>query len=55
MSRAHNDANVLCLAASFTGPELMEKIVRIWLSTAFEGGRHARRVDKISALEQRPT
>lgn len=52
MSRAHNDANVLCLAASFTAPELMEKIVKVWLSTSFEGGRHARRVNKIRALEK---
>lgn len=51
MSRAHNDANILCLAASFTEPELMEKIVKVWLSTSFEGGRHARRVNKIRALE----
>ena len=54
MSRAHNDANVLCLAASFTEPELMERIVETWLSTAFEGGRHARRVGKIKALEEKP-
>jgi len=53
MSRAHNDANVLCLAASFTQPEVMEQIVRTWLSTSFEGGRHARRVNKIKALEER--
>ena len=52
MSRAHNDANILCLAASFTSEELMEKIVKVWLSTSFEGGRHARRVNKIRALEE---
>jgi ribose 5-phosphate isomerase B len=51
MSRRHNDLNVLCLSAEMIGSEEQEKIVRIWLETAFEGGRHARRVAKISALE----
>jgi ribose 5-phosphate isomerase B len=54
MSRAHNDSNVLCLSAAFTEPELMEGIVKTWLSTSFEGGRHARRVGKIKALEEKP-
>src|SRR5216683_212652 len=52
MSRRHNDANVLCLSADLLGEELIERMVRIWLETAFEGGRHARRVDKITAFEQ---
>lgn len=47
MSRRHNDANVLCLSGDLLGEELIERMVRIWLSTDFEGGRHARRVDKI--------
>ena len=47
MSRRHNDANVLCLSADLLGEELIERMVRLWLSTDFEGGRHARRVDKI--------
>jgi ribose 5-phosphate isomerase B len=47
MSRRHNDANVLCLSADLLGEELIERMVRIWLTTDFEGGRHARRVDKI--------
>jgi ribose 5-phosphate isomerase B len=51
MSRRHNDLNVLCLSAEMIGSEEQEKIVRTWLDTAFEGGRHARRVAKISALE----
>jgi ribose 5-phosphate isomerase B len=42
---------VLCLSAELLGPELQDKIIRTWLSTPFEGGRHARRVAKIAALE----
>jgi ribose 5-phosphate isomerase B len=51
MSRRHNDANILCLSADLLGEDLMERMVRIWLATAFEGGRHARRVDKIVRFE----
>ncbi len=51
MSRRHNDLNVLCLSAEMLGPEMQEKVIRTWLETPFEGGRHARRVAKISALE----
>ena len=51
LSRTHNDANVLCLSAEMIGPEMQDKIIRTWLSTPFEGGRHARRVAKIAALE----
>lgn len=52
MSRRHNDANVLCLSADLLGEELMERMVKIFLETPFEGGRHARRVDKIKQIEQ---
>jgi ribose 5-phosphate isomerase B len=52
MSRRHNDANVLCLSADLLGIELIERMVRIWLATEFEGGRHARRVDKIIRFEK---
>jgi ribose 5-phosphate isomerase B len=52
MSRRHNDANVLCLSADLLGEELIERMVRIWLETEFEGGRHARRVEKITRIEQ---
>jgi ribose 5-phosphate isomerase B len=52
MSRRHNDANILCLSADLLSQELMERMVRIWLETAFEGGRHARRVDKIVRFEE---
>ena len=50
-SRKHNDANVLCLPADLIGEQLMRLIVESWLDTRFEGGRHARRVDKISRFE----
>jgi ribose 5-phosphate isomerase B len=52
MSRRHNDANVLCLSADLLGEELIDRMVRIWLETAFEGGRHARRVEKITRIEE---
>jgi ribose 5-phosphate isomerase B len=52
MSRRHNDANVLCLSADLLGDELIDRMVRIWLETGFEGGRHARRVDKIKRFEE---
>jgi len=51
MSRAHNDANVLCVSADLLSPEELDAIVETWLSEDFEGGRHQRRVDKITALE----
>jgi ribose 5-phosphate isomerase B len=53
MSRRHNDLNVLCLSADMLGEKLIDRMVEIWLKTEFEGGRHARRVDKISQLEHR--
>lgn len=51
MSRRHNDANVLCLSADLLGDRLVTRMVDLWLKTEFEGGRHARRVEKISQLE----
>ena len=51
MSRRHNDLNVLCLSADMLGERLIDRMVEIWLNTPFEGGRHARRVEKIRALE----
>ncbi len=50
LSRQHNNANVLCLAGSLSSDQITE-LVSIWLVTAFEGGRHQRRVEKISQLE----
>ena len=51
MSRRHNDANVLCLSADLLGEELIERMIKIWLETGFESGRHARRVEKIQRYE----
>ena len=51
MSRAHNDANVLCLSADLLSASDIEHITTLWLAEPFEGGRHQRRVDKITALE----
>jgi len=52
MSRRHNDANILCLSGDLLGEELIDRMVRIWLQTDFEGGRHARRVEKIEHFER---
>ena len=53
ISRRHNDANVLCLAADVLGEETIRSIVLSWLNTEFEdGGRHARRVNKIRWIEE---
>ncbi len=52
MSRSHNDSNVLCVSADMLGVRLIDKILERWLHTAFEGGRHARRVRKIEAIER---
>jgi ribose 5-phosphate isomerase B len=54
-SREHNDANVLTLGGRLIGLNLARDIVKTWLQTEFAGGRHARRVDKITAIEQRFT
>ncbi|MEX2189001.1 MAG: ribose 5-phosphate isomerase B [Pirellulales bacterium] len=51
MSRRHNDLNVLCLSADMLGEKLIDRMVEIWLSTEFEAGRHARRVQKIDEIE----
>ena len=51
LTRRHNNANMLALGAGITGPNLAQKIVEVFLSTGFEGGRHARRVDKLMQIE----
>jgi ribose 5-phosphate isomerase B len=53
--RRHNDANVLAIGAKYTEPELAEKISDVFLATEFEGGRHARRLEKIKKLEASQT
>ena len=52
ISRHHNDANVLCVSGDLIGEVLLRKIVEVWLSTEFSGGRHQRRVGKIAAIEE---
>jgi ribose 5-phosphate isomerase B len=51
VSRDHNDTNVLCLSGDQVGEVLLRKIVEAWLATTFSGGRHQRRVNKITAIE----
>ena len=53
MSRRHNDSNVLCLSADLLGERLIGRMIELWLTTPFEGGRHARRIEKITAIEAR--
>ncbi len=53
MSRRHNDLNVLCLSADLLGERLVDRMVEIWINTEFEGGRHARRVEKIVELDRK--
>ena len=51
LAREHNDANVLALGARLTSPELAWQIVEVFLDTPFAGGRHQRRLEKITAIE----
>jgi len=52
MSRRHNDANILCLPADMLGEKLIYRLVEVWLRTEYEGGRHDRRIGKITTFEQ---
>ena len=52
MARAHNDANVLCIGERVIGPGIAAAVVKAFLETPFEGGRHERRVEKIRALDR---
>ena len=51
MTRRHNDANMLAMGGALIGPNMADRIVDVFLGTEFEGGRHARRVGKIMAIE----
>lgn len=51
LCRAHNDATIMCLGQRFTGIQVATDAVDAFLSTDFEGGRHARRVDKLAVIE----
>jgi len=53
LTRGHNDTNMLAIGAGMTGPALAKEIMRVWLDTEFEGGRHQMRVDKIMDYEAR--
>ena len=53
LSREHNDANVLSMGARIVAFGLADEILKVWLETAFEGGRHQRRLDQIAAAERR--
>ncbi|HID76801.1 MAG TPA: ribose 5-phosphate isomerase B [Planctomycetaceae bacterium] len=52
LSRRHNDLNVLCLSGDMLKDSPIDGLIKVWLSTPFEGGRHARRVRKIAELER---
>jgi ribose 5-phosphate isomerase B len=55
MSRQHNDANVLAMGGRIVAFALADEIVTLWLSTGFDGGRHQRRVEQITEIEQART
>ena len=52
LSRQHNDTNMISMGSRVVGADLGKMIARMWLTTAFEGGRHQRRVEQIAALEE---
>jgi len=52
VSRTHNNANVLCLAMDLISEQELRKMIEVWLSSEFTGGRHQRRVRKITAIEE---
>jgi ribose 5-phosphate isomerase B len=52
MCRRHNDVNVLCLSGDMLGERPIDDMISIWINTPFEGGRHARRLDKIRVIER---
>ncbi len=51
-ARSHNNSNIICLGAKTLGIETIKSILKVWLSTSFEGGRHQKRLDKITAIEK---
>ena len=51
LTREHNDANMMAIGAGFTGKNMAERMVEVFLTTEFEGGRHQRRVDKLNAIQ----
>jgi ribose 5-phosphate isomerase B len=53
LARQHNDANVLCLGARFIEPDLAARMIRVFMETEFDGGRHQQRVDKLTKLDEK--
>jgi len=51
LSRRHNDLNILCLSGDMLSEKMIDHLVEIWISTPFDGGRHTRRIEKITNLE----
>jgi ribose 5-phosphate isomerase B len=51
LSRRHNNLNVLCLSGDMVSEDMIHRIVEIWLKTDFDGGRHARRLEKLAQIE----
>ena len=51
-SRLHNDANVLSIGGRVVGTGLADEILGVWLTTEFEGGRHVRRIEEITEIEE---
>jgi RpiB/LacA/LacB family sugar-phosphate isomerase len=52
LSREHNDSNILVLGSAFTNEKLARRILKVWLSAKFQGGRHLRRLNKIKKMER---
>jgi RpiB/LacA/LacB family sugar-phosphate isomerase len=52
LSRRHNNSNILVLGAKFVKPKEIRKIIKVWLTTEFEGGRHLRRFNQIRKIEK---
>jgi ribose 5-phosphate isomerase B len=52
LSRAHNNANVLSMGGRIVAPGLADEILRVWLETPFDGGRHERRLEQLAAIEE---
>ena len=53
MCKRHNNANILAMGGRVISPDLAKQMVKIWLDSEFEGGRHTNRLNKISAIEQK--
>ncbi|HEX8069437.1 MAG TPA: ribose 5-phosphate isomerase B [Pyrinomonadaceae bacterium] len=52
LARQHNDANVLCIGARFIEPALAARMIRVFMETEFDGGRHSQRVEKLTQLDE---